>query len=142
MSCTVSDFEVLLHNPDYRENQYLDYKEDFTFLRVSKEKKPSKICEFRNDICSFANSEGGYIIYGISDYQGMAEELKGIEIENPDKFELDIRNKLITIMPKVPPVSFRFLLLDNGRYLVVVAIEHDYYAPYIHIENEKRLYDL
>lgn len=135
--CNAADFEVILHNPDYRENQYLDYKENFTFLNVSKEKAPPKITEFRNDICSFANSEGGYIIYGISDDQGTAKELIGIDIENPDRFELDLRNKLNPILPKIPSVRFHFILLDNGRYLVVIFIEHDYYAPYIHIEDQK-----
>ena len=78
------------------------------FLKISRddskreEKISSKITEFRNDICSFANAEGGYIIYGISDEQGTAAELVGVEVENPDRFELDLRNKLTPILPKVP----------------------------------------
>ena len=142
MECTQADFEVLLHNPDYRENHYIDYKEDFSFLKTLKEKAPkekvlAKITDFRNDICAFANADGGYIIYGIRDNEGTAAELIGVEMDNPDKFELDLRNKLMPIMPKIPPVTFRFLHLDNGRYLVIAFIEHDYYAPYIHIEEQK-----
>ena len=143
LDCVESDFEVLLHNPDYRENQYLDYKADFAFLKISKdsenkeEKISSKISEFRNDICSFANAEGGYIIYGISDEQGIAANLGGVEVENPDRFELELRNKLTPIMPKVPPIKFHFVVLSNGRYLVVMHISHDYYAPYVHIEDQK-----
>ena len=116
LNCTEEDFKVLLHNPDYRENQFLDYKKDFAFLKVPKEKSEQiavKIIEFRNDICSFANAEGGYIIYGISDDQGTADEILGVDIDNPDKFELDLRNRLIPIMPKVPPVQFQFVPLND-----------------------------
>ena len=140
LNCTEEDFKVLLHNPDYRENQFLDYKKDFAFLKVPKEKSEQiavKIIEFRNDICSFANAEGGYIIYGISDEQGTADEIVGVDIDNPDKFELDLRNRLIPIMPKVPPVQFQFVPLNDGRYLVVIFIDHDYYAPYLHVEDQK-----
>ena len=143
LDCVEADFKVLLHNPDYRENQYIDYKVDFAFLKIAKneekreERIPAKICEFRNDICAFANSEGGYIIYGISDNQGTAADLIGVEIEDPDKYELFLRNKLTPILPKVPPIQFRFVKLSNGRYLVIMYIGHDYYAPYIHIEDQK-----
>ena len=137
LDCTADDFKVLIGNPDYREYQYLDYKKDFSFIHIPKDKVASKIIEFRNDICSFANAEGGYIIYGISDEQGMASEIVGVEIDNPDKFELNLRNKLIPIMPKVPSIQFSFVQLVNGRYIVVIYIEQDFYSPYIHIEDQK-----
>ncbi len=137
LECTADDFEVLVGNSDYRENQYLDYKEDFSFIHAPKDIATSKIVEFRNDICSFANTEGGYIIYGISDDQGTASKIVGVEIENPDKFELNLRNKLMPIMPKVPSIQFSFVKLENGRYIVVIFIEQDFYSPYIHIEDQK-----
>lgn len=58
IDCEASDFEVLLNNPDYRENQYLEYKQEFDQLRIPKEKqvRDEKIAELRNDICSFANA--------------------------------------------------------------------------------------
>lgn len=137
MECTLEDFHELIDNPDYRENQYLDYKKTFSFLGVHKDIVAEKNAEFRKDICSFANADGGYILYGISEKQAIASELIGVEIDNPDKFELEIRNKLISIMPKIPSIQFRFVPMGNRRYLVVAYIEHDYYAPYIYIENEK-----
>ncbi len=60
-----------------------------------------------------------------------------MEVANPDRFELDLRNKLTPILPKVPPIKFHFVVLSNGRYLVVMQISHDYYAPYVHIEDQK-----
>ena len=140
IDCEASDFEVLLNNPDYRENQYLDYKQDFDHLRIPKEKqvRDDKIAELRNDICSFANAEGGYIIYGIEEKDGMAAAIKGIEIENVDSFELDLRNILEIIKPKIPSLEIKFVSIDAKRYLVVIRIEHDYYSPYINMDNEKK----
>ena len=137
LDCTECDFTEILNNPDYRENQYLDYKRTFSFLEVDKSKVAEKIVEFRNDVCAFANAEGGYLIYGITDKDGMASCTIGVDIDNPDKFELDLRNKLTPIMPKVPPVQFHFVKLASGKYIVVLFVDHDYYAPYLHIENEK-----
>lgn len=136
LECDEEDFDVLIDNDLYIESQYLEFKEDFTFLRVEKDKSRPMISEFRSDICSFANADGGYIIYGIRESNGHAVELKGVEIVNVDRFELNLRDKLAKIMPKIPPMNIRCVLLDNTRYLVVILIEHDYYAPYIHGVDE------
>lgn len=135
--CSEEDFIALLHNEDYRESQYLDYKQEISFMMVSKELVAAKSAEFRSDICSFANTEGGYIIFGIKEREGLAIDLTGIDIINPDKAELDLRNKLAPIQPKTPLVKFSFVRLANGRFLVIIRIDRDNYAPYIHTEEEK-----
>ena len=137
LECTEQDFAEILNNPDYRENQYLDYKQAFSFLMVDKSRATEKIVEFRNDVCAFANSEGGYLIYGVADEKGLPSDIVGVDIANPDKFELDLRNKLTPIMPKVPPIQFHFVRLASDKYIVVLFIDHDYYAPYLHIEEQK-----
>lgn len=141
LDCDYDDFKDLIHNEVFRENQFLDYKEYFSFLVLPKDTKKeiveSKIVEFRNDVCSFANADGGYLIYGIKDNCGMAEEIKGIEISDRDKFELNIRNKLNPIMPKIPQLLFRFVNVDKDHYIVIIYIKHDDFAPYIHLEDQK-----
>lgn len=136
------DLEVLIDNPDFRENDYIDYKENFAFLEIPKEKKEiiaSKTAEFRNDVCSFANAEGGYLVYGISDYNGCAKEIIGITIQddNTDKFELARRTNLDLIRPRIPYLKFNFIKLQSGKYVVVIFVKHDSFAPYMHIEDEK-----
>ena len=132
------DLKLLIGNTDYRENEHIDYKLNFSFLEVPKGKeKNEKISEFKSDVCSFANAEGGYLIFGVSDIDGCASELVGIDIENTDKFELDRRNNLGSIQPKVPYIKFHFVKLENGKYIVIIFIKHDTYAPYAHVEDEK-----
>lgn len=66
LECNEDDIQLLIDDPAFRESEYIDYKENFSFLEIkeNKEKNAKKI-EFRNDVCSFANAEGGYLIYGI-----------------------------------------------------------------------------
>ena len=142
LECNEEDLNVLIENPDYRENEYIDYKKNFSFMEIPKEKKAEiagKKSEFKSDVCAFANAEGGYLIFGISDVNGCADELCGIDIQNDntDKFELDRRNDLAGIQPRCPYLSFHFVKLENGKYIVIIYIKHDSFAPYLHIEDEK-----
>ena len=140
LACTECDLSVLIDNESYRENEYLDYKRTFAFLEVNKgNERNAKKAEFRSDVCSFANADGGYLIFGISDKNGCAASIDGIEILNndTDRFELDRRNDLNGIQPKVPPLQFSFIKLKSGKYVVILFVRHDRFAPYIHVEEEK-----
>ena len=107
---TAGDLQVLLSNDAYRENNFIDYKVNFAPL-INKSNKKEKQAEFRNDVCSFANADGGYIFYGIGETSGAASILTGISIPNIDRFELDRRNELQSIRPIVPEVAFSFISL-------------------------------
>lgn len=130
------DLNALIGNSDYIENQYIDYKELFAFCdeRLPADMRKQKAIEFKNDICSFANAEGGYIFVGISDKNGIPDALVGIDIKNRnlDKYELDIREKLANIQPKIPSVKVHFVELKNGKYIVVLEIAADGFAPYVY----------
>lgn len=141
LNCDEADFNNMLDNPDYRENEFLDYKMNFSFLECPKNdpKRGEHLAEFRSDICAFANASGGYLVYGVRDEKGLAAEIVGIDIidNNTDHFELDRKNNLNGIMPKMPPIEFKFVPLSNGKYIVVIYVHRDFFAPYVHIENEK-----
>ncbi len=140
MSCTEDDLKILLDNPDYKENEYIDYKETFSFLEMKKGKERNeKKTEFKCDVCAFANTDGGYILYGISEEKGCVSSIKGLSIteDNTDKFELDRRNDLNGIQPKIPQIQFHFIQIESGKYVVVLYIKHDSFAPYVYIEDEK-----
>ena len=140
LSCVESDLLVLLDNEDYRENEYIDYKLSFAFLEIEKGKeREKKKIEFKIDVCSFANADGGYLIFGIQDNNGCASAIKGIDIPNDDtdRFELDRRNDLNGIQPKIPSLKFAFIRLETGKYVVVISIKHDSFCPYIYLEEER-----
>lgn len=139
LECNEEDIQLLIDDPTFRENDHIDYKENFAFLEIQeKNEKNKKKAEFRNDVCSFANAEGGYLIYGIKEKQGSVDEIIGISIpnNNTDKFELDRRNDLQSISPRIPNIRFNFIPLRTGKFVVIIFIKHDSFAPYTHIENQ------
>lgn len=142
LECNEEELKILIDNLDYRENEFIDYKKTFSFLEIGKNKKSeydAKKIEFKVDVCSFANAGGGYLIFGVSDTNGCASELIGVDIpnDNTDKFELDRRNDLIGIEPKMPYLKFNFVKLENCKYVVIIYIKHDNFGPYVYVENER-----
>lgn len=139
LECNEKDIQLLIDNPTFRENDHIDYKENFAFLEIQeKNERNKKKAEFRNDVCSFANAEGGYLIYGVIEKQGLVDAITGINIpnNNTDKFELDRRNDLQSISPRMPNIRFNFIPLHTGKFVVIIFIKHDSFAPYTHIENQ------
>ena len=131
------DISVIVDNDAYKENEFIDYKENFAVLECSdKAQKKKKQDEFRHDVCSFANANGGYLIFGIKEDAGVPKDILGVAIDNIDRFELDRRNELFGIMPIVPSVDFSFIHLKNERYVVIIKILKGSHKPYIYVENE------
>jgi hypothetical protein len=86
-------------------------------------------------VCSFANADGGDLIFGISENNGVASQIIPIPIDNIDKFELELRNVLLAIQPSMPTVEFNFIPVNND-YIVVVHIEKGFFKPYMTVENQ------
>ena len=132
---SLEEMQVIINESEmYRENEYLDYKKNFAFLECAdKATKKNKKIEFCNDVCAFANSEGGYLFFGIEEERGEPRTLIGIEIPNgnTDRFELDRRNELSWIQPIIPVIKFKFIPIEEKQYIVVLYVEKGMYSPYV-----------
>lgn len=140
LDCSIDDLQVILNNSDYRENEYLDYKGNFALLERSGKDPNEKKAEFRSDVCALANANGGYLIFGVTeDGKGVPHGFPGIPIndDNTDKFELNIKNWLQPISPRIPYYQLSYIKLEPGKYIVIMFVKNDSFAPYIHVENEK-----
>lgn len=142
LKCTAEDIKTILDNQDFRESDYLDYKKSFTLFETPHTETEALIkarAEFRKDVCSFANALGGFLIYGIKeDGRAVPHELIGISIldNNKELFENTIKNALQTIQPRIPRYELSFISYE-GRFVVILYIHHDFYAPYIFLENNQ-----
>ena len=142
LDCNEDDLQIILDNPDYREDEYIDYKREFSVNQYptgkTKERQEA-IADLKSDICAFANSDGGYLIYGVTESEGIPNKIDGIEIKdsNIEKFERELKNYIHTIQPHVPHYQLKFVLLNNDRFVVILHIQHDAFTPYMHLENEK-----
>lgn len=131
------DLKALIESESLRESEYVDYKRTFAFLESSdKNERRKKQNEFRNDICSFANADGGYIFFGIDEEEGLPVSIYGVEIENVDKFESQRRIEIEAIQPVKPNVEFSFIPIAMNRYVVVLQIQKGIFKPYITVEEE------
>lgn len=144
LECCEEDLKEMLENPNFMENEYLEYKQCIAFMKIPKERtkeRQHEIDEFKSDICSFANAYGGYIFYGISENDdAIPKEIVGMDIDSKDDFLLCIKDQLSTIYPRIPNYKSHFIDLQNGKQVLVLFIYHDYYAPYIHISDNKFYY--
>jgi len=95
--------------------------------------------EFLADVCSFANAEGGYIIYGIREMRaadgqptGIAEAIVSLSDPNPsiacDRLEQLIRTG---IAPRIPVVQVRKIELANQEWVIALRIGKSWVRPHM-----------
>lgn len=138
--CTIDDINAILNNSDYRENEYWEYKEKVDYFCVPRDNQKlldEAKAEFRKDICAMANADGGYIFLGIIEDNGVPYSMPGVDVSenNTDKYELELRKLLNTVQPTTPDLQMRFLFIKSTKYIVIICIEHNDFAPYIFLEN-------
>lgn len=137
---TEDDLRSFIENEDYMENQYIDYKKVLSCFKddLTPEEKSKQVEEFNNDICSFANADGGYLVVGVSEKDGIPKEIIGIDIPhgNKDKYKLQITEKLHWIQPKIPSVKVHFVDLENGKYVLFIEIQADGFVPYVYSKGD------
>jgi len=121
---TLADIESLVEN-GVPESRILDYK-----LKLPG-KSDSDRKEFLGDVTSFANTLGGYIIYGIKEEKGIAVGVEGFETDNIDDDMLRLENLIRDgIEPRIIGYKINYLKLDNGKYILILQIPKSILAPH------------
>lgn len=123
---TEEDLQNLVNNKR-QEDTFLDFKRD-CYGRTDTDKK-----ELLKDVSAFANGSGGEIIIGIEeDNYSQAKNLcgfisKNIAIEK-NRIEQIILNGL---EPKLDTFKVRYINLKNGKYALVIRVEHSNLFPHM-----------
>lgn len=121
---TIDDLNYLVSAKE-DEKQIVDYKSAIK-LEISQNKE-----EFRKDISSFANASGGDYILGIDEEKGIAVNLCGMQLDNPDAFKLRLEEILQSnIQPRIPGVQIRQILLRDDRYVVIIRVPRSFVRPH------------
>ena len=108
------------------ERKTLDYKRD---LPGTTDKDRN---EFLNDLCSFANTAGGHLIFGMEDDNGIPTGIRGLGAAVPDKEILRLEGmREAGIRPRIPGVEFHAVPLESGSYVLVVRIPRSWAAPHM-----------
>lgn len=127
-----SDIESLIDN-EVEENIHLDYKASGS---ISKDDK--KRTEMTKDVSAFANSDGGIIIYGLSEKNNKPEAVSYIDGNIFSKEWLE--NVINLIQPRIDGVKIYPIRISNdlSKSIYVVKIPRSAHAP--HMARDKRYY--
>lgn len=85
----------------------------------------------RKEVAAFANSEGGFLIFGVADDRELPVSERLVGIESANDFPTKFGSYASTCTPTVywdfknPPIE-----LDNGKSIHVIHIPHSWMAPH------------
>ena len=91
--------------------------------------------EFLKDVCSFANAEGGDLVYGIGEDDGVAKILSPIAGEAADSAKRRLGQVLDAgLEPRLQGISFQEVKVTNG-YVLVVRVPASFDGPHRYLFN-------
>jgi predicted HTH transcriptional regulator len=125
-SIKISDLQSLIDN-EVGENKTIEYKSELK-LDSGDERK-----EFLADITSFANADGGDIIYGIKENPStnLPSEINGIEIESNDELIRKIESILRdAVSPRIPDVDFKIIECTVNCYVLIMRVGASLLSPH------------
>ncbi|WP_316808075.1 ATP-binding protein [Pedobacter agri] len=130
---TIEDIQALIDN-QVEESIYLDFKS-----AGSLEKNDKKRMELSKDVASFANSDGGIIVYGIKEVDHVASEFSFID---GNEFTKEWIEQVISsyVQRRISDVKIYPIRIDGDmkKSVYVVKIPYSYDAP--HLSKDNRYY--
>jgi hypothetical protein len=133
---TEDDLQYLEDNQIIEKRQ-LEYKKELT-IKSGDEKR-----EFLADVSAFANSAGGYLIYGIEEDEGVPIDLFGIEIASSlDAKVSDIENLMRDgIEPTISGIQVHPITLRNANIAIIIKIPQSWSLPHwVSLRGDRKFY--
>lgn len=120
----ISETDVLaLQMAGVQEGKTIEYKRDIPGTRDEDKR------EFLADMSSFANTEGGDILFGVDEYQGVIKDILGVALPDFDAEMLRLDNLIRDgIDPRIT-LFFRALTCTNKK-LLLVRVEKSWNGPH------------
>jgi hypothetical protein len=95
-------------------------------------KRPEDKREFLADVCSFANTAGGDLVYGMTENGGMPQDLPGFETSNIDDEINGLENSIRDgIEPRIWGVRSFPLRLRSGAHALVLRVPRSFSRPHV-----------
>lgn len=111
---------------EVREGKTIEYKS----LLPSDQTEAKK--EFLADASSFANTAGGYLIFGVEESDGVAKKISGVSESDLDALMLRLESSVRDgIEPRMPVVRTHGVRLAGGALVVVMEIGRSWAGPHM-----------
>uniref|UniRef100_A0A7V4WKN3 ATP-binding protein n=1 Tax=Candidatus Caldatribacterium saccharofermentans TaxID=1454753 RepID=A0A7V4WKN3_9BACT len=132
---TMKDLESLM-SAQVPEGQRIEYKEKIELDKESGKK------EFLADISSFANTAGGWIIFGIWEEGGCPKDIVGVETDDVDALYQRMDNIIQSgISPRIPGISIGKVEFSGSKYVILIHVPRSYCGPHmVTLGGEYRFY--
>jgi hypothetical protein len=123
----ISDIQELITNA-VAENKTLEYKQELKIALVPTSDKEKH--EFLADVSAFVNTEGGDIIYGVSEKDSIPKDIIGIEITKIDELSRKIDNLIRDgLQPRITH-QIKTLPMSENRYVLLLHFEKSWNRPH------------
>jgi len=132
---TIDDINTIVQN-EIPESRSLDYKLELPAMTEAGNK------ELLKDMSAFANTMGGYLIYGINEEKGVPTGVHGLDITDFDKLKQRFENLLRTgVDPVIRGVDFHIVEADDSKQLLIIKIPRSIARPHaVRIKKHFRFY--
>jgi len=121
---TLADLEALVAN-QVAERRTLEYKRELPGNGEGQRK------EFLADVTSFANAQGGDLLFGIAEANGTAANITGLAADDPDQEILRCEDILLAgVEPRIPGLRLRWIDIGDRRGVLLIRIPASSIAPH------------
>jgi len=121
----IDDINTIVQNK-IPESRGLDYKRELPPQTDAGNK------ELLKDISAFANTTGGYLIYGIEEKEGIPTEILGVDVNNFDGLKQRIENLLRTgVDPVIRAVDFQAVDVNESKKIIIIKIPRSIARPHV-----------
>jgi Putative DNA-binding domain len=117
-------------------------RSDLEFKRDLPGRGDEDIKEFLADITSLANTQGGDLLFGLNEVDGVASELVGLDVGDPDAEILRLENSLRSnVAPRLIGVRSHWIPFAKGRGALLMRISGSLNAPHqVVFKNSRRFW--
>ena len=89
-------------------------------------------------VCSFANTDGGDLLFGVLEENGIPKDICGVNLGNPDAEKLRLEHAIQNgIEPQVRGIKIGLTKILSDNYVLTVRIPKSWTAPHRVKSNSK-----
>ncbi len=112
------------------EGPRLEFKAE---LKMSTGGEKRELCK---DLSALANSQGGYILFGVAESNGVVSDIPGIDFADTDQQQF-LQILTSGIAPRIQTLTHKSITLRNGKTALVVRVESDGYLHQVKYDDNR-----